>query len=191
MTNKYIIITTISGCAIDTLQNNPIDPSIYSLDTSIYFKINYNGQSYRSYGIKTQELPTNSPLLKGSYYVRVLQTADNLGNTQHSLTSNCIGSLGNSLILGSALPQNQCDFITTAMKVGTIEGNYTLTGIPQYKEISDSAVSIYTIDTRQAYNFTIYEVDSLNISGSFNFLLIAPDGLTRIPATGSFRLNKL
>lgn len=184
-------ILTITGCVINPTPDYPYDPSIYALDSNIFFRIQFNGDTLKTYGIKSLFLPTNGPILRGSYYVKINRTTDNLGNPMNNIDMSCMGNLGNQVIAGTYLPRNQCNFTAGAMKSGPSQGNYYFTVNPQLTDLTDSLYHSYPVDMNSGYNFEITRVDSLYVGGHFNFFLIGRDGVSRMPASGSFQLNNL
>lgn len=179
------------GCGPGPQPDNFNDPGIYSLDSNVFFKIHFQNQTYSTYGIKTIGLPTNSPLLIGSYYGKITSETDNLGISQNKLSIFSMGSHGNQLIMNSGLHLNQCDFYCLALNSGGVAGNYYFSGSPWLKIITEVASSSYQIDTRNAYQFAITSLEESYLSGSFSCYLIASSGLSGIPATGSFKLNRI
>jgi hypothetical protein len=180
---------SLFSCGTDPFPVDPNDPKIYTLDSLVYFTINVNGNSYTSYGIKTLGEPTNSPLLRGSYYVRVVDTLQGSPANYRKLTSYCLGSLGNVIIANTNLPRNKVDFFTMGQTNGDMIDTYLLTDTPTVKLLQENLS--YRVDLTKNYQYRINAIDSLYTEGTFSFSLLETGTNRSLPASGSFRLNNL
>lgn len=181
----------ISGCVTDPTPNYDYDPGLYALDSNIFFRVEWPGDTLLTYGIKSLFLPTNGPILRGSYFVKISSETDFFGNISNNMNLDCNGSLGNQVIEGAPLPRNEFNFSAKGNKPGSREGNYFLTENPRLTDLRFDPPRIHYVDMGSSPQFKINHVDSLYVQGEFNLFLIDPDGITRRPASGSFRLNNL
>ena len=179
----------LQSCSSDPFPDDPNDPKIYTLDSTVYFTINMNGSSYTSYGIKTLGEPTNSPLLRGSYYVRVTDTLPGSPAGYRKLSSSCLGSMGNVIIANTGLPRNKVDFNTMGQTNGDLIGTYLLTDTPTIKLLQENLS--YRVDLTKNYQYRINAIDSLYTEGTFNFSVLESGTNRSFQASGSFRLNNL
>ena len=173
----FVLLATACSQSTTTPTVPPANTTVYSLDSTYYFKINFNGQKLYSYAVKENAsggylsypailgLGSSISCANGALINLLMQNA----NIQFNINLNRVGDTVNN-------PIGAYDFHNYFP--GTTYGNITdLNTSKNY--IMDSASSIL--------NVTSIGVTSVTgvVSGKLN------DGTTLIPFTGSFCFRKL
>jgi hypothetical protein len=170
---------------------DPNDPGIYALDTNIYLRVVINNDSLINLGVKTQGEPTNSPLLRGSYFVNIDSFYDGSGNLIQNMTMESRGSLGNIFLQGTLLARNECDFICGGKKPGAATGSYILTSNPLLTDIRNSSGISYQMQNGNPYSLFIRGMDSLYVWGDFSIMMNHSISNQSYNAIGLFKLNRI
>jgi hypothetical protein len=179
-----------SGCVKDPTPNYPFDPSIYKIDSAVYLKIIFKGDTLTNYGIITKSLETNSPVFPEQYSARFTQQINNT----NQLKVTCLGSYGREELLNATpIPPNPFDFTADGDLPGNTLGNYNLNLTCQFIDLRNTS-QIFSLDNNQASQFEIIGIDStyLNgqkyVRGQFSFHLKDLYG-NSFPASGDFQLH--
>ena len=172
----FVFLATACSQNTTTPTTPPANTTVYSIDSTYYFKINFNGKQLQYYAVKENALGvylnwpgilvgTRMSLANTAWTNMYLQNA----NLTFDLYVNRVGDTVNS-------PIGAYDFHTPA---GSIAGSGGITDLNTAKGYAmDSASTIL--------NVTSIGVTSVTgvVSGKLN------DGITLIPFTGSFCLRK-
>jgi hypothetical protein len=153
--------------------------NLYNIDSSYFFKINFQNKALYSYAVFTS-INTGSVIFQGGPSSTIMNSSSGVIKTYFLAT---IGS-----VIVTNLPNATCGASLYLSKLGNPTGNYTNTYFSTDSYIKDLTSSKnYNIDT-STMNFNVSSIGLHNVTGTFSCKLI--DGTTLIPATGSFNLYK-
>jgi len=177
---KILTVLFSLSLVIFSCKNDNSDSDGLSTDESVYFTITFNGKTLTQYGSKSTDPLYNNNLL--SYLSAKITTDYNANESNVFITAEgsggYMGGLNNRIVSANILIN----------KIGESLGvYYNLVG--EGWSIQDSAAphTVYYIDKTNC-TFTI-NTDYRYVTGTFNFNLIIDNKL--VPATGSFKLNRL
>lgn len=174
----FLLSCVLLATACNQSNTTPTTPPAtgYSIDSSYYFKINFNGQTLYNYGLKMSDGITSG----------LIGYAGALISTQNGISTFQIGNTG-SAINSVYQHANVLPIITTFTKSGNSTGLYLANNFFTAQITDLNTAKIYYMDTTTTANVTSVSVN--NVIGTFSGNLI--DGTTVIPATGSFCLKKI
>jgi hypothetical protein len=149
--------------------------SLYNIDSSYFFKINFQNKALYNYAVRT-----NNIILGNSGATGAISTTTISGIISTSFQINAANA---NAIINHAT----CSALGFFSKSGNAIGIYKASNqLPS--QIIDLATSkTYVIDTATS-SFNVTSVGLHNFTGTFSCKLI--DGTSLIPATGSFNLYK-
>ncbi len=177
---KVLTLLFSLSLVIFSCKNDDTDTDGISTDESVFFTITFNGKTLTQYGSKSTETVFNTHLK--SYVSAKITTDANANESKVFITAIGSGGYKGSL-------NNQTITANIAVnKVGDSLGIYNnLAGVGSINASTDG-LSPYNIDKANC-TITITNIDSQYVTGNFGFNLIIDNKL--VPATGSFKLNKL
>jgi hypothetical protein len=155
-------------------------------DTNIYISITFRGQTLTTHGFLP--LGYDTPPYSSS---EISQSNDGQGNVIYKLN---LVEFANAtkLFLGSSfyeynLKHVNIDASLYASKVGSVEpkGKYIISS-GSFSDLRESIQKYYNVEKNGIIN--VATIDNKFITGTFTCTLIDIDGVTKIPASGSFRL---
>ena len=174
---KFIVLFFILFSAISCRKSNNNNQLPYTIDTSVYFKINYNNKQLITYGILHNGVSE-------SHYA-IMNSFNSGGAIINDFSIYISGSALDSAlkVAGYTYPPQQCDVYVDLTKTGSITGEYMLQNfVPSF--INDIA-NRKTFRLEPSLNsFTVIKVDSNYIQGNYN------GNLGGYAATGSFKLRQ-
>jgi hypothetical protein len=174
----FLLSCVLLATACNQSSTNPTVPPAtgYTIDSSYYFKINFNGQTLYNYGLKMSDGITSG----------LIGYAGALISTQNGISTFGISNTG-SAINSVYQHANVLPIISTFTKSGNSTGLYLANNFFTAQITDLNTAKIYYMDTTTTANVTSVSVN--NVIGTFSGNLI--DGTTVIPATGSFCLKKI
>ena len=176
----FVILAAACSQSTTTPTTPPANTTVYSLDSTYYFKINFNGQTLSQYGVFANYGPS------GSGYVSYPGIASGM------LSSGTLAANSGGL-LNLYIQNTNVSFYFNLNRVGdTVNspiGAYDFHTLGNAAVITDLNTSKgYTMDTAS----TLLNVTNINVSsviGVMSGKLI--DGTSLIPFTGSFCFKKI
>ena len=178
----FLLSCVLLATACNQSNTTPTTPPAtgYSIDSSYYFKINFNGQTLHYYSVIVNDgvMPVYLGY-PGTYLGSLALTDFGISNT---------GTMVNSSIFhANVTPIMYFNKLNTTGWIGTYKGNNYLGG-QNAGTITDLTTSTaYTVDTNSTA--TIVSMNALSVTGTFTCTL--QNGSVTYPATGSFCLKKL
>jgi hypothetical protein len=154
--------------------NNGGGTSVYNVDQSYFFKINFQNKALYNYGV----FSTLSPGCLGGPQTPLLSTTTSNGVLS---TEFWMGTSGENMYVTNA----NCKATFILYKSGNATGVYTKSSVGQIIDLTTA--KNYNIDTT-TLNVNVTAVGVHNVTGTITCKLI--DGTTLIPATGSFNIYK-
>ena len=193
MINKIItliVVLSISlfGCSSNSSSNNPASPNGYSLDPNTYFNLTFNGHTITTNGLLYNGSPNTSTDNPNGY----ISTQTNPNGDIVSTFIFTVEGSGINLIRDQYfpnLPYQQCEAQIYASKSGDVIGDYNTKLTTS--SVWDLSVGVgnkkYDLDN-SGFHFIVSSIDGQYVTGNFTCNLI--EGLTIIPASGSFKIKK-
>jgi hypothetical protein len=159
-------------------------------DTSIYFSITFRGKTLTVHGF--QPVGLNEP----QYCLcKISQSNNGQGKIVHDLTLNNTG-LATKAYLGTSFFEYNSKHVNCSVgirckKEGSSSdplGTYNIFIAGGIDDLMDPIKKTYNVDMGAPAIINITKIDGVAISGTIVCTLLDIDGVTKIPATGSFRL---
>jgi hypothetical protein len=159
-------------------------------DTSIYFSVTFRGKTLTVHGF--QPVGLNEPQYCSS---KISQSNNGQGKIIHDMTLNNLGE-ATKIYLGTSFYEYNskhvnCSVVLTWKREGSSADPLGIYNVLLGGTIDDLMYPIkktYTVDRGASAIINITKIDAVAISGTISCNLIDIDGVTSIPATGSFRL---
>jgi len=182
----FVLLATACSQSTTTPTTPPANTSVYSLDSTYYFKINFNGQTLSHYSVNWGS--------SGSGYLSY-PSFNSLLSAQQIQTNSASVQMANSFIQSTNV-----GFGFTVYRVGdTVNspiGAYDFHAIPGAMSLGAGYGGITDLNTSKSYTMdsasTLLNVTNISVIG-FTGVMSGKlkDGSTLIPFTASFCLKKM
>lgn len=176
-------IPFLNGCTPNVQTN-------YTFDTNVFFSITFNGTTLKSYRLETVAAANLAS-------VSINQSSDGQGHVVYSIQGWFPGEIYKGVLGSSFYDYNlqyiNCDAMFNATKIGNSDPlgiyDFSSSGSLLISDLRESVEKGYTNANSSTSNkINITSITNQYIEGTFTCILLDIDGVTQIPASGSFRM---
>jgi len=176
------VIPFLNGCTPNVQTN-------YTFDTNVFFSITFNGTTLKSYRLETVANLATVRINQGSTGVQ--------GNVAYTIQGWFPGQIYKGLLGSSFYDYNlqyiNCDAMFNATKIGNSDPlgiyDFSSSGSLIIGDLRESVEKGYTnANNSNSNKINITSITNQHIEGTFTCILLDIDGVTQIPASGSFRM---